>query len=78
VAALEPSLQRAWIKALGRAVNAVHEQGITPAVILCSEQARYLVKYSCERELPNLVILSVPEIVPDINVEKVGEIRLEG
>jgi flagellar biosynthesis protein FlhA len=76
LAALEPALQRSWIKALSRAVSAVHEQGLQP-IILCSEQARYLVKSSCEREFPNMVILSVPEIVPDVNPEVVGEIRLE-
>ncbi|MDR2402478.1 MAG: flagellar biosynthesis protein FlhA [Spirochaetaceae bacterium] len=76
MAALEPALQRSWIKALSRAVSAVHEQGLQP-IILCSEQARYLVKSSCEREFPNMVILSVPEIVPDVNPEVVGEIRLE-
>jgi flagellar biosynthesis protein FlhA len=76
VAALEPSLQRAWIKALGRAISAVHDQGLQP-VILCSEQARYPVKSSCEREFPNMVVLSVPEIVPDVNPEVIGEIRLE-
>ncbi|GAB1484393.1 hypothetical protein MASR2M78_32110 [Treponema sp.] len=76
VAALEPSLQRAWIKALSRSVAAVQEQGLVP-LILCSEAARPLVKSSTERELPDLVVFSVPEIVTDITVEAVGEIRLE-
>jgi flagellar biosynthesis protein FlhA len=77
ISALEPPVQRAWIKALSRSVTAVHDQGWTP-VILCSEGARRLVKQSTERELPDLVVLSVPEIVIDITVEAVGEIRLEG
>ena len=77
VAALEPSLQRQWIKALTRAVPAVQQKGWFP-VILCSEAARALVKSSTEREIPDLVVLSVPEIVSDVRVEAVGEIRLEG
>ncbi len=76
VSALEPAVQNAWIKALSRSVAAMQEQGLFP-VILCSEAARFLVRSSSYRELPNLVILSVPEIVADITVEQVGEIRIE-
>ena len=60
-----------------RAVPAVQQKGWFP-VILCSEAARALVKSSTEREIPDLVVLSVPEIVSDVRVEAVGEIRLEG
>ncbi|AEJ19669.1 flagellar biosynthesis protein FlhA [Gracilinema caldarium] len=76
VAALEPALQRAWIKALSRSVAAMQEQGMIP-LVLCSEAGRPLVKSSTEREIPDLVVLSVPEIVADITVEAVGEIRIE-
>lgn len=76
VAALEPSLQRSWIGALSRSIAAVQERGMIP-IILCSEAARPLVKSSTERELPELVVLSVPEIVTDVVVEAVGEIRVE-
>jgi len=77
VSALEPAVQRQWIKALSRAVQAVQAKGWLP-VILCSEGARALVKASTEREIPDLVVLSVPEIVADARVEAVGEIKLEG
>ncbi|MDR2052280.1 MAG: flagellar biosynthesis protein FlhA, partial [Treponema sp.] len=63
-------------KALSRSAAAMHEQGWTP-LVLTSEQARHLVKHSSERELPELVVLSVPEIVNDVTVEAVGEIRIE-
>jgi len=76
VAALEPALQRAWIKALSRSVAAMQEQGMIP-IVLCSEAGRPMVKSSTEREIPDLVVLSVPEIVSDITVEAVGEIRIE-
>jgi flagellar biosynthesis protein FlhA len=77
VAALEPSAQRQWIKALTRAVAAVQQKGWLP-ILLCSEGARALVKASTERELPDLVVLSVPEIAADVRVEAVGEIKTEG
>ncbi|GHV69922.1 flagellar biosynthesis protein FlhA [Spirochaetia bacterium] len=76
MAALDPKLQNAWVKAVTRAVQAVQEHGYQPR-ILCTEAARYLVKSSLFREMPELVVLSVPEIVQDITVESVGVIRLE-
>jgi flagellar biosynthesis protein FlhA len=39
-------------------------------------QARFLVKQSTERELPELVVLSVREIINDIDVEQLGEIHV--
>jgi flagellar biosynthesis protein FlhA len=76
VCALDPPTQKLWIKAVAKAVAAVKEKGWMP-VILCSEQARFLVKNSTDRELPDLAVLSVPEIVPGIFPEAVGMIRLE-
>ncbi len=76
VAGLEPQMQRAWIEAVSRAVKQVQELGHLP-IVLCSEAARPLVKSSTEREIPTLSVLSVPEIVPDIRVEALGEIRIE-
>jgi flagellar biosynthesis protein FlhA len=76
MAALEPNLQAAWVKAVNRAVAAVQDHGYLP-LILCTEAARYLVKSSLSRELPELVVLSVPEIVQEVTVESVGVIRLE-
>jgi flagellar biosynthesis protein FlhA len=77
LAALEPTVQRQWIKALTLAVAAIQKQGLFP-LVLCSEAARALVKSSTEREIPDLVVLSVPEIAADVQVEAVGEIKLEG
>jgi flagellar biosynthesis protein FlhA len=75
-AALEPGLHKAWISALTRSVSAVRKQGYLP-VILCSESARFLVKTALDRELPEVAVLSVPEIVQDFTVESIGVIRLE-
>jgi flagellar biosynthesis protein FlhA len=76
MSAMDPPTRAGWIKALSRSVAAVQDQGWYP-VILCSEAARYLVKSSTERELPDLVVLSVPEVVADVTVEAVGEIKVE-
>jgi flagellar biosynthesis protein FlhA len=76
VCALEPAVQNAWIKALSRSIAAIQEQGFFP-IVLCSEAARYLVKSSSDRELPELVVISIPELSPDFNVESVGVIKIE-
>ena len=75
-AALEPQLHRKWITAMTNMVRTVQEQGYQ-SVILCSESARPLVKGSTMREIPHLVVLSVPEIVPEVKIESLGEIRIE-
>ncbi|HNY23037.1 MAG TPA: FHIPEP family type III secretion protein, partial [Treponemataceae bacterium] len=76
IAALEPAVQRGWIKALSRTVVSVQQGGYLP-IILCPEEARILVKSSTEREVPELVVLSVPEIASDVKVEAIGEIKQE-
>jgi len=76
VCALDPPTQKAWIRAISKAAAAVKEKGWMP-VVLCSEQARFLVKNSTDRELPDLAVLSVPEIVSSVIPEAVGIVRIE-
>jgi len=76
VAALEPALQRKWINACFNNIRSVQAQGYSP-IILCSEAARALVKSSTRRDIPQLVVLSVPEISTDMKVESLGEIKVE-
>jgi flagellar biosynthesis protein FlhA len=76
VSALEPDEQREWINSLTNTVKNVQDMGDFP-VILCSEAARSLVKSSTKREMPDLVVLSVPEIAKEITVETMGEISIE-
>ncbi|MDR0301470.1 MAG: flagellar biosynthesis protein FlhA [Treponema sp.] len=76
ISALDPPSHKMWINAVSKAVAAVKEKGWMP-VVLCSEQARFLVKNSTDRELPDLAVLSVPEIVPEVIPEAVGIIRVE-
>ena len=74
--ALDPAVHHAWIRSLGKAVRAVQQRGYFP-VILCSHQARYLVKTSLEREQPDIAVISVAEIALDYTVESIGIIKLE-
>ena len=76
VAALEPAAQRAWINAVTNGVRLARELGHSP-ILLVSEGARPLVKSSTQRDIPQLVVLSVPEIDSEISVESIGEIRAE-
>ena len=76
VAGLEPRYYKKWINAVVNAIHSVQQQGYM-AVIWCSEAARYLVKNSLKRELPEAVVLSVPEVPPDIKIEALGEIQIE-
>lgn len=75
LAALEPAVQHEWIAAVSASVAAAQGKGFMP-VILCPEEARILVKVGTEREMPNLVVLSVPEIVNDIKLDNLGEIKV--
>jgi flagellar biosynthesis protein FlhA len=77
VCALDPPTRTAWIKAVSKAASAVKGRGVPVPVILCSGEARPLVKNSTDRELPDLAVLSVHEITRDIIPEAVGVIRLE-
>jgi len=77
VAALDPDLARQWINAVTNAFRQVQNTGYYP-MILSSEAARPLIKNSTLRDLPDLVVLSVPEVAPGIRVESVGDIRLGG
>jgi flagellar biosynthesis protein FlhA len=76
IPALKPDVQRKWITALSNAARNVGQQGFSP-VVLCSETARPLVKQSSKRDIPDLVVLSVPEIASEVRVDSLGEIRLE-
>ena len=75
VAGLAPDIHRKYITALMNTVRTVQDQGYYP-IILCQEAARPLVKESTKRDMPDLVVLSVPEVIDNIKVEGIAEIRL--
>ena len=70
-AALAPQMHRKWITAMTNMVRSVQQQGQMP-IVLCSEAARPLVKGATIREIPHLVVLSVPEVVSDVKIETLG------
>jgi len=73
--ALNPEIYKKWLDALSFAIEFAREKGHTP-VILCTSDARYLVKESVLREFPELDVLSVNEIPIGINCEKLLEITI--
>lgn len=86
VLTLEPKLEKRfadrspagdWAELVSSAARGMEEKGFPP-VVLCSPKARSFVKEATRKKFPNLAVLSYMEIPPDISVEPLGEIRLEG
>lgn len=73
--ALEPVEHRQWISSLSNYIASVEDRGYFP-VIICPEEARALIKVSTEREMPKLVVLSIPEIDKEIKLESLGEVKV--
>jgi flagellar biosynthesis protein FlhA len=65
-----------WIKALTSTLEMARESGHAP-VILCSEQARPLVRQTIKRELPDTAVLSITEIKDNIGLRCLGEVRIK-
>ncbi|AEF81780.1 FHIPEP family type III secretion protein [Leadbettera azotonutricia] len=65
-----------WLDIFSPAIKGMEDKGLPP-IILCSPMARSWLKEITRKKFPNLAVLSYIEIPPDINVEPVGEIRLE-
>ena len=78
IAALEPSEHRMFIRSLLQAVTQMRNtRGVFIPIIFVSEAARILIKNSTNRDIPDLVVLSIAELAKDVQVEVIGEIRLE-
>lgn len=75
IPALLPEIHRRWVNASVNTSHVIQEMGYLP-IILSQEISRPLIKSGLRRDLPELVVLSVPEIIPEINVESVGVIAL--
>jgi len=75
---LKPEINKKWLDALSCAIDFMKEKGHVP-VILCSPQARFLVRESAMRDYPDLVVLSYQEIIPTIiHCEKLLEVTITG
>ena len=74
--ALEPQTTQKLLSRLvdwtGRVMNAGHQP-----VVLCSPVVRFHLKRLTEKMIPNLIVLSYNEILPDINVESLGMVSID-
>ena len=74
--ALEPSLARQFVQNLGQQMERMIALGYQQPVLLCMSALRLPLRRLTERSLPNLVILSYNEIVPNTEVRAVGAVPL--
>lgn len=77
--AFDPVDGRKWIEAVSKTITSVHAMGYQP-IIMCSSIIRQLVRYSIEREMPGVVVISDREILAasnNIGLEVLGEITDE-
>ena len=73
--ALDPVDYRQWVSSLSNYIVSVKDKGYLP-VILCPEEARVLLKSSLERDMPDIIVLSTPEIDKEIKLEFLGEVKV--
>ncbi|MCL2520700.1 MAG: flagellar biosynthesis protein FlhA [Spirochaetaceae bacterium] len=67
---------RAWINALLNTVQAVRNEGYYPIILCASAEARPFVKASALKADPSLTVLASLEITSDVQLEVLGEVRL--
>ncbi len=72
--ALEPSQARLFVQNLGQQMERMIALGYQQPVLLCMSALRLPLRRLTERSLPNLVILSYNEIVPNTEVRAVGAV----
>ncbi len=71
---LEPSVARTLIQNLGAQMERMIALGFQQPVLVCMSPLRLPLRRLTERSLPNLVILSYNEIVPNTEVRAVGTV----
>ncbi len=72
--ALEPSVSRRLIQNLSQQMERMIAMGYQQPVLICMSALRLPLRRLTERTLPNLVILSYNEIVPNTEVHAVGAV----
>lgn len=70
---LEPQKTQSIVEGVARLVEKLRARGISP-VLLTSPQVRFPVRRLLERYLPQVAVVSISEILPEIRVEAVGVI----
>lgn len=73
---LEPGIARQILNKLKESTEKLTLKGLPP-VVLCSSRARLPFRRLSERFLPNVAVLSLNEIVSNIEVEAIGTVMLE-
>lgn len=77
--AFDPAEGRSYIEAMSASIAAVRDRNYLP-IILCPDEVRYLVKASTEREMPDVVALSISEVIAAgsaLKVETIGDIDVQ-
>lgn len=73
---LEPTLTRKILDRVGAGMEKASLKGLAP-LLLCSPRVRLPFKRLTDRYLPSLVVLSLNEIIPGVEVEAVGTVIIE-
>jgi len=73
---LEPQIVRQILNKLKTSVDNLTLRGLPP-VVLCSSKVRLPFRRLTERSFPNLAVLAMNEIAPNIEVEAVGTVMLD-
>ncbi|HOX05731.1 MAG TPA: flagellar biosynthesis protein FlhA [Planctomycetota bacterium] len=74
---MPPADIRKVVEAVGREVGRLASAGHS-GVVLCSPQVRAHLKRLTEAELPSLAVISYNELVPEVQVESLGMVAVEG
>lgn len=77
--AFDPVDRRKYLEAVSSTLAAVQERNYIP-IIVCAPEVRQLVKNSIDREMPNVIVLSIGEIMaagPELTVETFGVIDVQ-
>ena len=76
IAALEPEIKEKWINNVANTIHRIENMHYDP-IILCSEAVRPLVRSTLKHELSKIIVLSTPEVISNVRIEKIGEITLK-
>jgi flagellar biosynthesis protein FlhA len=74
---MPPQTQQAIVKRVAEKVGELTQLGRS-AVVLCSPQIRAVLRRMIETAIPQVAVLGYNEVVPDVNVEAVGLVGLNG
>lgn len=75
ISSLDPDVSKSLVNSTLNAMHSSQQQGYFPT-ILCSEAARAVVYYALNKDINDLVVISVPEVPKDFQVNILGEISI--